>query len=213
MVNTAAEKILRRLKGLQKQMRAGEEPLYTIPAIWDNATAKQSHACDLVLTNQRLFGYIYTTFPREHLFLEDIELASIKIVSLRKKNFEALFRELFVSDGEKKIYIRAPRQKIEQAYAGLRAAIAEHAPTTPPALTTDEPEKLPAAPIFGKQEVRQSLERSPQGITILFVCGLLLEIVGAIIWISSGSEQIGLPLCLAGGVAVLAALLSRRQLR
>src|SRR5690242_7438676 len=123
MANTSAEKILARLKGLRAQMREGEQPLFTIPAIWDNATEHQSNACDLVLTNQRIFGYIYTTFPRERLFLDSLELDEITAVSLRQKNFEAVFRELFVTDGKKRVYIRATRKKIEEACNALREAI------------------------------------------------------------------------------------------
>jgi hypothetical protein len=220
MANTASEKILRRLKGLRERLREGEQPLYSIPVIWENATEKQSNGCDLVLTSQRLFGYIYTTFPRERLFLDDLELDKIRAVSLRKKSFEAIFREIFVSDGVKKIYIRAPRKKIEEAYAALRAAIEEHAPAAQSALSEATPagqeetrEKAPVTTVYGRQEVRQTLERSPQGITILLVGGLLLEIVGALVWAATGSLQTGLPLFFAGIVAVVVATLSRRQLR
>ena len=224
MTNTSSEKILSHLKRLREHLHEGEKPLFSIPAIWENATEKESHACDLVLTNQRLFGYIYTSFPRERLFLDDLELDKIKVVSIREKNFEALFRELFVSDGQKKIYIRATRKKIENAYAAIRSAIAEYAPAAQQALDGDTQDKKPAsqedeqpkprpAPIYGRQQVRQTLERSPLGITLLLVGGLLLEIVGAIAWATTGSLQTGLPLFLAGLVAVIVATLVRRQLR
>src|SRR5579883_3339185 len=111
MARPIAEKILGRLKGLRAQMREGEQPLFSIPAIWENASDHQSNACDLVLTNQRLFGYIYTTFPRERLFLDAVELAAITTVSIRQKSFEALFRELLISDPHKRIYIRATSKK------------------------------------------------------------------------------------------------------
>jgi hypothetical protein len=219
MANTSAEKISRRLKGLHEHLREGEQPLYSIPAIWENATTKQSNAGDLVLTNQRLFGYIYTTFPRERLFLDDLELDRIKIVSIKEKSFEAVFRELFVSDGEKRIYIRATRKKIEETYTTLQATLAEYAPA---ALTANargeatesqgtEQTKPPAGPIYGRQQVRQPLERSALGITILLVGGLLLEIVGALAWAITGSLQTGMPLFLAGIVAVIVATLARRQ--
>ncbi len=230
MANTLSEKILNRLKGLRAQMRVDEQPLFSIPAIWDNATAKQSNACDLVLTNQRLFGYIYTTFPRERIFLDALELDQITSVSLRQKSFEAVFRELLVSDGTTKIYIRATRQKIEDTYAALQHALAEHAPATHAALDigtpdaqpaneeqsahpTDEEQSVHPTPVYSRQQVRQPLERSPLGITLLLVGGLLVEILGAIAWAATGSLTTGLPLFLAGIVAVGVATLARRQMR
>jgi hypothetical protein len=237
MAHTTAEKILGRLKGLRAQMRDGEQPLFSIPAIWENAGDHQSNACDLVLTNQRLFGYIYTTFPRERLFLDAVELAAIKAVTIRQKSFEVVFSELFVSDGQKRIYIRAPRKKIEDAFLALRQAMADYAPATHTALDGGEREEQQAAaharldeqattagtqgeqaeprskPIYGRQQVRQPLERSPLGITLLLVGGLLLEIGGALVWAATGSPQTGGPLFLAGLVAVIFAILARRQAR
>ena len=216
MANISSEKILSRLKGLHAQMREGEHPLFSIPAIWDNATEKQSNACEVVLTNQRLFGYIYTTFPRERLFLEVLELDQITEVSLRQKNFEAVFRELLVSDGTKKIYIRATRKKIEDTYTALQSALVEYAPTTHAMLDIEPPDKQqPAqlAPMYSRRQIRQPLDRSPLGITLLLVGGLLVEVLGAIAWAATGSLATGLPLFLAGLVAVGVATLARRQMR
>lgn len=234
MAYTTAEKILGRLKGLRAQMREGEQPLFSMPAIWENAGEHQSNACDLVLTNQRLFGYIYTTFPRERLFLDAVELAAMKAVTVRQKSFEMVFSELFVSDGQKRVYIRATRKKIEGAYSALRQAIADYAPATHTALDGKEREMEQDAgrdeqpidvdshggrterrgrPIYGRQQVRQSLDRSPLGITLLLVGGLLLEIGGALAWATTGSLQTGGPLFLAGLVAVIFAILARRQSR
>jgi hypothetical protein len=224
MAKLAAEKILAHLKGLEAQMRAGERPLFSVPAIWENAAEHTSNACDLVLTNQRLFGYIYTTFPRERLFLDALELDDITAVSVRQKNFEAVFRELLVSDDKKRVYIRATRKKIEDAYVALHAAIAEHAPATHATLDAEEHESEQASPAgeqgkehtepdYSRERVRQPLERSPLGITLLLVGGLLLEIIGVLAWAATGSAQMGLPLCVAGIIAVIVATLSRRQLR
>lgn len=232
MAKTSSDKILTHLKGLQAQMREDEQPLFSTPAIWENATKHESHACDLVLTNQRVFGYIYTTFPREHLFLDALELNEITAISIREKNFEALFRELFISDGQQRVYIRATRKKIEETAAALRAALAEHAPATRAALdtndkkleetglaasqeskSTDTAESQHAAPTYSRQRVQQPLNRSPFGITLLLVGGLLLEVLGALAWAVTGSAQTGLPLCFAGIVAVIVATLTRRQLR
>lgn len=231
MAKTTSEKILAQLKGLQAHMREGEQPLFSIPALWENAAEHESNACDLVLTNQRLFGYIYTTFPREHLFLDALELREITTVSLRKKNFETLFRELLVGDGQKNIYIRAPRKKIEEAAAALHAALAEYAPATHAVLeakaskpgatnaldgqgnTAGERERQPATPTYNREQVRQPFNRSPLGITLLLVGGLVLEILGILVWAATGDAQAGLPLCFAGIVAVVVATLTRRQLR
>jgi len=220
MGNTS-QKILARLKGLQAHLREGEQPLFTIPVIWENATEKQTNACDLVLTNQRVFGYIFTSFPRERLFLDALELESIKAVSLRQKNFDAVFRELFVSDGTKKIYLRATRKKIEDAYAALQATIGKSAPAAQADAPSTEPgtpqanQSAASTPVttFGRQQVKQTLERSPLGITLLLVGGLLLEIIGVLAWAATGEAQTGLPLCMAGIVAVVVATIARRQLR
>lgn len=221
MAHTSSEKILSRLKGLSAQMRAGEQPLFSTPAIWENATEKQSNACDLVLTNQRLFGYIYTTFPRERLFLDALELDKITTVSLLQKSFAGGFRELLVSDGTQKIYIRTTRKKIEDIYAALQDSLAEHASAahatldkpTPHAEATDEKQPAHPTPVYSRQQVRQPLERSPLGITLLLVGGLLIEMLGAIAWAVTGSPATGLPLFLAGLVAVGVATLARRQMR
>jgi hypothetical protein len=212
--STTAEKILGRLKGLRSQMRAGEQPFFNIPAIWENSGERESHACDLVLTNQRLFGYIYTTFPRERLFLDALELDALKAVTVRQKTFELVFSELCVSDGHTRIYIRAPRKKIERAYLALRQALAEHAPDAYTALEGQSPAHVrPREPVSGRQQVRQPLERSPLGIALLLTAGLLLEAGGALLWAATGSSQTGGPLLLAGLVAVICAMLARRQLQ
>lgn len=259
MANTSSDKILARLKGLRAQMRAGEQPLFSIPAIWENATDHQSNAGDLVLTNQRLFGYIYTTFPRERLFLDALELNAITAVSIRQKSFEAMFRELLVSDHKKRIYIRATGKRIEETYTALRGAIAEYAPTTQATLTASTPDhqqtNLPdeqadvqnktanndeitgdartiqiehqdeqpgqhsvqnsasSGPTYSRRRIRQPLERSPLGITILLVGGLVLEIIGILAWTAFGNPQVGVTFLLTGLFAVIIATIARRQLR
>src|ERR1700687_3153029 len=102
---TAAEKILKRFKGLRQQMQADELPLFTIPAIWDGGQGPHSTPCDIIVTNQRIFGYYFVSFPRERLFLDALPLASIRAVSLREKSFEPVFRELLVSSEGRKVYI------------------------------------------------------------------------------------------------------------
>lgn len=219
--STTTERILGRLKGLRAQMHEGELPLFSMPAIWENAGEHESNACDLVLTNQRLFGYIFTTFPRQRLFLDAVELAALKAVTIRQKSFELVFSELFVSDGRKRIYIRAPRKRVERAYLALRQALADYAPATSPALeegpaTEARPGTTKATrgePVYGRQQVRQPLERSPLGIALLLTGGLLLEAGGALLWAATGSSQTGGPLVLAGLVAVGCAFLARRQSR
>lgn len=239
MANTSSDKILARLKGLRAQMRAGEQPLFSIPAIWENVTDRQSNACDLVLTNQRIFGYIYTTFPRERLFFDALELKAITAVSIRQKNFQAMFRELLVSDHQKRIYIRATGKKIEEIYSALRSAIADNVSLNPKDSQVQESQALDRqndvhnetgstdlaehqnetaspqtdGPIYSRQHIRQPLERSPLGITILMIGGLLLEIAGVLGWAIFSNPQMGITLILTGLFAVIIATIARRQRR
>lgn len=216
-----SEKILANVKGLRDHLQPDEQPLLNVPAIWDgprvNPDGEQSQRsmpCDIVLTNQRLLGYVYTTFPRERLFLEQFTLTSITNVSLRQKTFEPIFRELLVSDGQRKVYIRAPRKQIETLYEGLRNAIEQYAPATSAAFESDEaPVPQRPAPVYGRQEIRTQFETSPLGITLLFVGGLVLEIGGAVIWYATRSAPTGMPLLFAGLVCVMLALFTRRQQR
>src|SRR5438045_2387563 len=126
----ASAKILARFKGLRDHLQADEYPLLAIPAIWDAGKAQHSTACDIIITNQRLIGYYFVGFPRERLFFDALALSNITTVILRQKSFEPVFRELLVSDNQRTVYIRAPRQKIESLYSELRAALAEYAPGT-----------------------------------------------------------------------------------
>ncbi len=210
--NATAEKILKRLKGLRNHLQPGEEPLFTIPAIWDSGQTQRSMPCDVVLTNKRLFGYVYVTFPRERLFLDTLSLTAIKAVTFRQKAFEPVFRELLVSDGQRKVYIRAPRQKIESLYGALRSAMEQYAPKAQPTLEHEETSNVnETAPSFGRQEIRTTFERSPLAIILLFIGGLILEIGGIVLLTATQSTQIGLPLIVAGIVAVITAILVRRQ--
>src|ERR1051326_3130083 len=120
---STAEKIIGSLKGLQAHLQPGEEPIFTIPGIWDAGESQRSIACDIVVTNQRVFGYYFVTFPRERLFLDALALDAITNVALRQKSFEPVFRELLISDGTRKVYIRSSRQKIEALYSTLRSTI------------------------------------------------------------------------------------------
>src|ERR1700736_4778360 len=162
------EKRLNRLKGLRNNLQANEQALFSMPAIWDGGQGQRATPCDIVVTNLRVFGYFYVSFPRERLFLDALPLKSIRAISLRQKSFEPIFRELLVSSDQRRVYIRAPRQKIESLNEALRSAIEQYTP-----------EAQPTAPVYGKQEIRGPFERSPLAITLLFVGGLLLEIAGA----------------------------------
>jgi hypothetical protein len=210
-VNTA-EKILTSLKGLREHLQEDEQPLCAIPGIWDAGKESGSAACDVVLTNQRLFGYYYVSFPRERLFLDAIMLSSINNVTLRQKSFEPLFRELQISEGQRKIYIRASRQKIEELDSALRSAIETYAPTASSALEVEQREQRarPAA-VYEQQEIRRPFETSLLAISILFVGGIILEIAGALLWMATNSAPTGLPLCIAGLLAVFFAMRTRRQ--
>ena len=221
-----SEKILARLKGLREQMQPGEFPLLNMPGIWDGNLPEnngRSMPCDIVLTNQRIFGYALTTFPRTRLFLDALPLSTLTTISLRQKNFEPLFRELLISNGQHKIYIRARAQQIAILYDSLRTAIEQYAPSATQAIENQIPqnsgdETVPSAssassvtPIYGKQEIRGTFERSLLAIVLLFVGGLLLELIGVSLWITSGNVQIGLPLCIAGLLAFWMSLVARNQ--
>jgi hypothetical protein len=217
----ASERILRRFKGLSEHLQPDERPLFTIPAIWDNGRSRHSTACDVILTNARLFGYIYTRYPHERFFLDALPLNEISVVSLRQKSFEPVFRELLVGSQQRRVYIRAPRQKIERLYEALRSAIARFAPGAQVQgmqgvsgeRVEQEQEPSSRAPAYGKQEIRAPFERSSLAITLLFVGGLILEIGGALLWYSTQSFQVGFPPIFAGLVAVGTAILIARQRR
>jgi hypothetical protein len=209
--NETADKILKHLKGLRNHMQPGEEPLFTVPAIWDSSQEQRSMPCDVVLTNKRLFGYVYVTFPRERLFLDALSLSAIKAVTFRQKTFEPVFRELLVSDGQHKVYIRAPRQKIEKLYGAMRSALEQYAPNVQPLEHEETSHINKTIPSFGRQEIHTTFERSPLAIILLFIGGLILEIGGIVLWTATQSSQIGLPLVIAGFVAVITAILVRRQ--
>jgi hypothetical protein len=212
MPSTAnSEKILRRFKGLRAQLQEGEVPRFTVPAIWEGGQGKRPTPCDVIVTNRRVFGYYYVSFPRERLFLDAIALEDIRAVSLREKSFEPMFRELLIKAGTRKVYVRAPRQKIEGLYEALRAEREEAMPISAKAGEQSESQAFPA--VFGRQEVRGAFEGSPLAITLLFVGGLALEIVGALVWMLARSLQTGLPLIFAGLVAVVTAILVVRQRR
>ncbi len=121
----AAQKILRRVKGLGDALQISEEPLLAIPAIWDNGNEGHSIPCEVIVTNQRLMGYYCVTFPRKRSFLAEVQLTSITAVTLRHRAFEPLFRELLVREGSRKLYIRATRRYSEELYAAVRSA-SEH---------------------------------------------------------------------------------------
>ncbi len=215
-----AEKILTNIKGLRAHLQPDEEPLATIPGIWDSIPTgesdRHSTTCEIIVTNQRLLGFQYTKFPREKLFLDAFPLSAITTVTFHQRSFDPLFRELLVSDGLRKVYIRSSREKIELLNQELQKAINTYAPhTTLPSSTQEKSEEQEAhsAPAYEHKELRTTFEQSHLGITLLFVGGLVLEILGIFLWTTTRSTQIGLPLCFAGFFAVLIALLYRRYNR
>ncbi len=219
----SAQKILTRTKGLPQHLQPGEEPLLKVPAIWDNGQTQHSKPCDVIVTNERLMGFELVTFPRERLFLEDFPLSSITSVTLRHKTFEPLFRELAVSDSERKVLIRAPRRLIETLYTGIRSATEQYTPTAHPdfadeqvseasgAKEAKETQRTPSATVYGRQDIRTAFERSPLAIILLFVGGIVLELIGIGGWLLTGNVQVGTPLFIAGLLAVIVATLVRRQ--
>ena len=210
--NKTADKIIRRLKGLRTHLQPDEEPLFSVPAIWDNGQDERSVPCDVVLTNKRLFGYVYVTFPRERLFLDALTLTEIKAVTFRQKTFEPVFRELLVSDGQHKVYIRAPRKKLERLYEALQSAMELYGLNKQPEVQSEEMKPTnETTTAFGRQEMRTTFERSPLAIMLLFIGGLVLEIGGIVLWATTKSAPTGFPLIVAGFVAVITAILVRRQ--
>lgn len=218
------EKIFRKVKRLREHMQPDEEPLLAIPAIWDSGKEQRSIPCDVVVTNQRLMGYYSVNRPRPRLFLEEFPLANITVVSFRHKTYEPLFRELMVSAGQQKVYVRAPRRYIEALYAALHEAIKlyassrqvtfEDTPATASETETPDASSRPSRTsptVYGRQDIRTNFDRSPLAITLLFGGGLLLEILGFGLWTATQSVQTGLPLFVAGLICVLTATFVRRQ--
>ena len=214
-----AQKILARTKGLRKQMQTDEEPLLRVAAIWDNGQAHMSKPCNVIITNQRLIGFELVTFPRERLFLEDVPLTSIQSVTLRNRTYDPLFRELAVKYDGKTLYIRAPRKQIEALYTALRLATETSDTDIAQPDFEDEQSNNTAtgtrantrSTVYGRQDIRARFEHSPLAITLLFVGGLVLELIGVVGWILTQNAQVGLPLFIAGFVAVITATLVRRQ--
>ena len=216
-----AQKILARTKGLRKQMQTDEEPLLRVAAIWDNGQTHLSKPCNIIVTNQRLIGFELVTFPRERLFLEDVPLVAIQSVTLRNRTYDPLFRELAVKYDGKTLYIRAPRKQIEALYTALRLATETSDTAADTAQPDFEDEQSNHAAtgthantggaVYGRQDIRARFEHSPLAITLLFVGGLVLELIGVAGWILTQNAQVGLPLFIAGFVAVITATLVRRQ--
>ena len=207
------DKILTSIKGLRDNLQPNEEPLATIPGIWDSIPAGESerHAttCEIVVTNQRLLGFQYIKFPRERLFLEAFPLSSITTVTFHQRSFDPLFRELRVSDRLRTVYIRSSREKIELLNREVQSAIETYAPHATSS-SQEESEERTATAVYGRKHLRTTFEQSHLGLTVLFVGGLLLEILGVFLWATTKSAQIGFPLCIAGFFAVFIAILSRR---
>ena len=219
------EKIFRKVKRLREHMQPDEKPMLAIAAIWDSGKEKRSVPCDVVVTNQRVMGYYSVKYPRPRLFLEELPLAGITAVSFRHKTYEPFFRELLISTAQQKVYVRAPRRYIEALYAALREATdlyassgqatfedipANESETSNTLSAPVHTQHMPGA-VYGRQDIRTSFERSPLAITLLFGGGLILEILGFGLWSATQSLQVGMPLFVAGLVAVLAATLIRKQ--
>jgi hypothetical protein len=212
----AAEKILRRVKHLRDHLLPGEIPLLAIPAIWDSGKQRRSIPCEVIVTNQRLLGYYVVDFPRKRLFLEELSLSTITAVTLRHKSYEPLFRELMVSNAQRKIYIRTSRRHIEVLFSSLRTATEQYIPETPTTFEEMLPERetsapIPRASLYGRQDIHTPFSQSLLAIVLLLVGGMALEVTSFGLWMATQSVQIALPLFLAGLVAVLAAIFLRRQ--
>ena len=217
-----AERILARTKGLGGYLEEGEEPVLALPAIWDNGENAHSTACDIIVTNRRVIGFYYRSFPRERVFIDSLRLAELSNVTWREKSYEPVFREILISDGRRRVYVRTPRQKSEELYAALRTATGrdmgdqqgvEEDRENKKGATSEPDNQGRTNTIYGKQDVKRAFDTSTLAILLLFVGGIILEIIGVILWIATGSAQTGIPLFIAGFLAVIAAILVRRQQR
>ena len=211
-----ADKILRKIKHLRDHMLPDEIPLLAIPAIWESGKEQRSTPCDVIVTNQRLLGYYAVDFPRKRLFLEELSLSTITAVTLRHKTYEPLFHELMVSNAQRKIYIRTSRSNVESLYAALHSATKQYASATPTTSAEALPEQqtpvpTPTSSVFGRQDIRTTFSQSPLAIVLLFVGGLVLEIIAFGLWLATQSTPLALPLFVAGLVAVLTAIIVSRQ--
>jgi hypothetical protein len=208
---TASQKITASLKGLRDHLQENEQPIINIPGIWDNGLQNRSTACDIVLTNQRLLGYYKVSFPRERFFLDTLPLSSIRMVTLQQKR-EPDLRELLVRTGNREVYIRSSRQKIEVLNTALHSAIEQDesdASTNFETAGATQQETQPQT--HERQEMHKPMSDAPLNITLLFTGGLFLEVLGALLWSSTHSAQIGAPLVIAGFVSWLVAMLLRKK--
>ena len=130
------------------------------------------------------------------------------------------FSELAISDGERKVLIRATRRLIETLYTGIRSATEQYTPTAHPdfeneetkgAQEAKEPQQAAPATVYGRQDIRTAFEHSSLAIVLLFVGGIVLELIGVVVWLLTGNSQAGVPLFIAGLLAVIVATLVRRQ--
>ena len=217
-----AERILTRTKGLSSYLEEGEEPVLALPAIWDNGENSHSTPCDIIMTNRRVIGFYYRSFPRERVFIDSLRLAELNNVTWREKSYEPVFREILLSDGKRKVYVRTARQKSEELYAALRTATGNDVADRQDVNGDRGKEAKDQASsqnvessrtIYGRQDVKRAFDTSTLAVLLLFVGGIVLEIIGVILWITTGSSQTGIPLFVAGFLAVIAAILVRRQQR
>jgi hypothetical protein len=210
---TTAEKILASVKGLRGYLEEDEEPMLALPAIWDNGESPHSTACDIIVTNQRVIGFYYRSFPRERIFIDSLKLAELNSVTWREKSYEPIFREILLSDGKRKVYVRTARQKSEELYATLRTATGDQQASKKDKDNRTNEAQHPegSTTIYGRQDIKRAFDNSTLAILLLFVGGIILEIIGAILWIVTQSAQTGVPLFIAGFLAVIAAILVRRQ--
>jgi hypothetical protein len=229
-----AEHILNRFKGLRAQIQEGEEPVMALPGIWDGGQSAHSTACDVILTNQRIIGYYYRGFPREHIFVDSLNLTDLRNITWRQKKYEPVFREILVSSQQRKVYIRMPRQKSEELYETLHAVTRQIGNTT----TTNEPEEEvtntqshepgSAHPtpmragnqdegaqqrlVYERENIQRPFETSPLAVMLLLIGGIILEIISVFLWTTTQSVSIGLPIFIAGFVMVIGSFLARQRL-
>lgn len=211
-----AKKILTRIKGLAGHLEEGETPLQNLPAIWDGAQKAHSETCEVIITNKRIIGYYYRSFPREKLFLDALNLEDITQIARQPRSYSPIFQQLEISTSQRKIYIRAPHQQIALLCQALEEATnlpLQELKATEKAKVAKTSLKPASSETKTTEPKRISFEESPLGITLLFAGGIILEFLGLWAWTSTNSSAVGMPICIAGFVAVAAAIFIRRQQR
>ncbi len=191
------------LRGIDPYIHLNEAALLTIPAIWDNGQSQKSRPCEIVLTDQRLLGFFRS---RRETSVEEFALEAIQTVTFREKQYEPIFRELLVSDGVRRVFIRAPKKKLEELYIRLQATLKLQT-STGEAVTASK-----SSPTFERENLSTaSYESSSAGLTMLLGLGIAMECLSLFLCTAAQNLQAAAPLFIVGFMAVCLAFIIRRR--